>query len=198
MEFYSFSIFMGFLAGIVPGSLFILLVSETLTHGLYAGVRVSFAPVVSDLFVVIASVVAVSMASDITGLIPIVSVIGCAYISYLGYGLLKYRPETVQSIKRLSVFQLLTVNFFNPKVYLFWIAIGAPFMVDHTDSVVDYVLFVVVFYTVVVIVKLGIVFVVMKVRNLLTGKLYLYTMRILGCSLFVIAILFLKHTIGGP
>ena len=55
---------LGMYAAFSPGPLFVLLISQTLKHGYNEGVKVAFAPLITDLPIIIASLLFLSLIAE--------------------------------------------------------------------------------------------------------------------------------------
>jgi len=94
------------------------------------------------------------------------------------------------------------VNALNPHPYLFWFSVGSPTMLKaQTASSLGAAAFVTSFYLCLVGSKIFLAVVVGKSRTFLEGRIYVYTMRVLGVLLFVFALLLFRdglRLIGMP
>jgi len=91
-------------------------------------VKVSLAPLVTDLPIVVASLLAFSCWEPLRELLPMVALAGGAYLGWLGLGCwrassaeLRLSPASPGSLRKA-----LWINWLNPHVYLFWATVGAP------------------------------------------------------------------------
>jgi threonine/homoserine/homoserine lactone efflux protein len=192
--FLGTGVLFGLSGGLTPGPLLTLVVSETLKHGTGAGIRVSMAPLVTDLPIVAAAVLILAQVSNMQPLLGGIALGGTVFLIYLGVESLRFQgaellPETVrpQSLKKGVV-----ANFLNPNPYLFWFSIGAPTVIKagRIDSLAA-VLFVAGFYAVLVGSKLTVAVLVGKSRRFLTSKRYITAIRCLGWVLLGFAAVFL-------
>ena len=71
-------------AGFSPGPMLILIISESLSHGVRAGAKVAFIPLITDIPLLIFSGIFFSKLSNIALLIGFISLIGSAFLFYLG------------------------------------------------------------------------------------------------------------------
>lgn len=128
IEYLFASITLGLYSGLSPGPLLVLVISQTLKHGYKEGIKVSFAPVITDLPIIILSLLFLSVISEYTSVIGLISIIRGAYLGYLAYESFKTN-DIVQNIDLKapkSIKKGITVNLLNPSPYLFWISIGGP------------------------------------------------------------------------
>jgi threonine/homoserine/homoserine lactone efflux protein len=89
------------------------------------------------------------------------------------------------------------VNALNPHPYLFWFSVGAPIMVKaQEENGFGALAFVTSFYVCLVGSKICLALIVGKSRAFLEGRIYVYTMRVLGVLLFVFALLLFRDGLG--
>lgn len=182
---------LGLYAGLSPGPLLILVISQTLQHGYREGVKVALAPVVTDIPIILLSVTFLSIISDFNYVIGFISILGGIYLGYLAYesfvtkGLkMKIGVDEPKSLKKG-----VTVNLLNPGPYIFWITVGGPILINtYNESILSPFLFIIGFYIILIGSKITLAYITGKSRDFLTGKIYLYTMRILGVVLSVFAL----------
>lgn len=87
-----------------------------------------------------------------------------------------------------------TVNFLNPSPYLFWITIGDPIMTNaYNKNLLSPILFLIGFYSLLVGSKIVLAYATGKSRKFLTGKPYIYIMRIFGAILIMFALYFVDQ-----
>ena len=83
--FVTVGILLGLSAGVAPGPLLTLVVSETLSGGVGAGVRVALSPLLSDLPIILFAVFFVSQFSEVQILLGAMSILGGFFVFYMGY-----------------------------------------------------------------------------------------------------------------
>lgn len=110
-----------------------------------------------------------------------------AYESFKTRGL----TENIEAEEPESLKKGITVNFLNPSPYLFWITVGGPIIITaYTGSILAPLMFIIGFYALLVGSKIVLAFATEKSREFITGKPYLYIMRILGIVLVLFALYF--------
>lgn len=186
---------LGLSGGLSPGPLLTLVISESLRHGVKGGIKISMAPLFTDLPIVLATIFILSRLSDIQPVIGAISLLGAAFLAYLGYESLSFKGVDIDLalIKPQSVKKGIVANFLNPSPYLFWFSIGAPIVLKaYKNSLLSAILFVFCFYVFLVGSKIMIAVVVGESRRFLKSSHYVYTIRFLGIILFLFAWLFVK------
>jgi len=191
-------VILGLSAGISPGPLLTVVISQTLRHGVKEGIRVALAPLVTDLPIVILSTFALSRLENFRPLLGLISLVGGLFLFYLAYGSFQTRrfDGGVRDSKPQSLSKGIVVNVLSPHPYLFWISVGAPIVAKvWTDSPMAAILFVLVFYACLVGSKIGLAILAGESRPLLLGRAYGHIMRVLGFLLLIFAFLLFRDGI---
>jgi len=182
----------GLIAGISPGPLLALVVSQTLKHDLKEGVKIAFVPLLSDLPVVAAALFIASRTGDPGPVLGAVSVLGALYLAYLGYENIA-APDIGTDAKAAPPHSLLkgvTANLLSPHVYLFWTLIGIPVVVKAGKvGPAAVALFIAGFYLFIVGTKALLAWGTRKGGAFLNGKAYTRVIQSLGIALIFLALL---------
>ena len=195
ISFLVSGIVFGLVAGISPGPLLALVISETLRHGKKEGMLIAVAPLVTDLPVVFVSLLILSKLSHSHLILGIISFAGALFIGYLAYESITVKPSSlhIKPINPRSLRKGIITNFLSPHPYLFWIAVGAPMVLKaYRANVLSAIFFVGGFYVFLVGSKIATALLIDKSRNILKSRGYLYTIRTFGFILLVIALLFIR------
>lgn len=186
---------LGASAGLSPGPLQALVVSETLRYGRREGLKVAFAPLVTDPPIVAASIFLMARLAGFAPVLGLVSLAGACFLAYLAWENLTTRPESKEEEARLpSLRKAVITNLLSPMPYNFWFFVAAPTTVAAWEEggFVPAAVFVAVFYAVLVGTLLAISVVVARSRSLVTGGGYVLVMRVIGAALLVLAVIFLR------
>jgi threonine/homoserine/homoserine lactone efflux protein len=181
---------LGLSAGFAPGPLLALVISETMEHGVRGGIKVALAPILTDLPIIIVTVFVLAKLSDFQSVLGIISIIGALFILYLGINNLRTKGIELDLDKSSpkSFQKGIIVNALSPYPYLFWLSVGAPITVKAMDqSLLAPVSFIVSFYMLLVGAKIILAILVGKSRTFLRGNRYIFTMRLLGFILILLA-----------
>jgi threonine/homoserine/homoserine lactone efflux protein len=182
---------LGLSAGFAPGPLLTLVISETLQHGVKAGVKVALAPVVTDLPIILLTVFVLAKLSYFHTALGIIAIGGGCFVVYLGYTGLRIKGVTVElhNIKPISLQKGILTNALNPHPYLFWFGVGAPLTLKAMgQSPLAVTAFIGSFYLCLVGSKIGLALVVGRFRSFLTGRTYRAIMRVLGILLIFLGL----------
>ncbi|MCF8143002.1 MAG: LysE family transporter [Deltaproteobacteria bacterium] len=186
---------LGLSAGIAPGPLLALVVSETLRHGMKAGAKVALVPIISDLPIVALTLYILTKLSAFHIILGTISFLGGFVLLYMGYESLVTRGVDL-SFRELnpdSFRKGILVNVLNPHPYLFWVSIGGPSTIKAWDqSAFAAVAFIGSFYLLLVGSKILVAVLVGRYRSFLTGRFYVYTMRVLGLILLAFALVLFR------
>lgn len=180
----------GLSAGLAPGPLLTLVITETLKGGLKAGVRVALAPLITDVPIVLLTLFVISKLTHFDIVLGFISIFGAVFVAYLGYESMCTKEIPVQAgdTDLQSLKKGVVTNFLNPHPYLFWFSVGSPMAVKaYSASVLSAALFVCSFYGLLVGAKIILAVLISTSRSLLLGKAYQYTMKILGMLLLLFA-----------
>ena len=128
---------LGVVEGVKPGPLLTMVIRETLSGGLRAGVRTAAAPIFTDGPLVIVSLLAAGWISTQPTILIAISILGAGYLLKMGLECFTIEPppsdlagiDVSNSFKR----GILT-NLLNPNVYIFWFLIGGPLMASVADE----------------------------------------------------------------
>jgi threonine/homoserine/homoserine lactone efflux protein len=190
------AIVFGLSAGLSPGPLLALTISQSLGHGAREGIKVAFAPFFTDVPIIAASLFALSRFARFGPFLGIVTVAGALFVSWLGVQSMRtstLRPEDSRKVAG-SLREGIVLNFLSPHPYIFWISVGVPFVfrtwpVSHAAGA----LFPVCFLSSLAAAKAAVAIVVGRSRKLLNDRAYALIMRVLGAVLFTFALLLLHN-----
>jgi len=186
---------LGLSAGVAPGPLLALVISETLQHGVKAGVKVALAPVITDLPIIALACVAIAKLSGFHDVLGVLSLAGGLFLVFMGCDTM--RPTQLgpasPAAKPGSLAKGILANVLNPHPYLFWFSVGVPTMVKAFQlSSMAPLAFIGGFYTMLVGSKILLSMVVGKSATFLAGSGYRYTMRLLGLLLWALAVALIR------
>lgn len=213
MEFLITGILLGASAGMAPGPLLALVISETLNAGFKAGIAVALAPIITDAPIVILSI---ALSAGLSGFAPIVggiSLAGALFVVYLGVGHLRSpatsvdpktmgltpdttEPPRVNSFQTKALQKGLLANALSPHPWLFWFTVGGPIMIRALEQgMIPGAEFMAGFYGLLVGSKMLIANLVARSRSLMTGQIHGIVMRILGVFLCGLGALLFRESI---
>jgi threonine/homoserine/homoserine lactone efflux protein len=189
---------LGLTAGLSPGPLLMLLISETIKQNRKAGILVACTPLITDLPIVLISIFVLQAISDYHFILGIISVLGALYLGYLAFEniRLKHFDPDIDELKSKSLKKGIITNFLNPNPYLFWMTIGAPTVLKgYRTGILLSLCFVIGFYIFLVGSKIIIALLVDRSKALIKSSLYVLLIKILGLLLLVFSLVFIKESL---
>ena len=186
----------GLTAGISPGPLLTLVISETLRNNKTEGVKIALAPLITDIPIVLLTIFILSKMTSSDIILGLISILGGIFIAYLGYDSIRSKgiEIDVQNLKPKSIRKGIIVNILSPHPYIFWLMVGAPITVKaYQASPVAAFVFIIAFYVMLIGSKISIAMIVDKSRAVLKNKVFIWTLRILGLVLLIFTIFLNKE-----
>lgn len=188
--FLTTGVILGLSAGITPGPLLALVISETLRHDIKSGIKVALAPIITDVPVILITLLMSSRLSELNYILGGMSFVGGLFVFYLGIESIRSKGTDFELTATPSkAFQKgILTNALSPHPYLFWFTVGAPIITKAMQQDILCVAgFIAAFYTLLVGSKIVIAIISGKSRAFLTGRVYIYIMRGLGLILCIFA-----------
>ncbi len=183
-------ILFGLSAGVAPGPLLTLVITQALSYGITEGIKVAVAPLVTDLPIIIATAILGVRWSASPMPLGLLSLAGSVYICFLAWESLKVKPTRQKARTRApkSIRKGILTNFLNPHPYLFWITIGTPLLHSSWANAPHLaILWLAGFYSMLVGSKIVLSILVGHWQELLQGSTYLWINRCLGMILLFFA-----------
>lgn len=197
LSFFFTGAVLGASAGLSPGPLQTLVVSETLKYDAREGAKVCVAPLITDPPIIIITLLALSRLSDFDPVLGVISTLGGLFLAFLAYeNIRKHHLRADHRVVGLpSLRKAIITNFLSPMPYIFWFFVAAPTVVKafHTRGVVSAALFIVAFYLFLTGMSVVIALVVARTKSLLNRRGYTIAMRVLGLLLLVFSIIFMRN-----
>mgnify|MGYP003777472587 FL=1 len=186
--------FFGLTAGISPGPLLALVISETLKHNRKEGFKIAVAPLITDLPIIFTTYLLFSKFSKYNLILAVISFLGGLYFLYLGIETTKTEPHKyeITAGKINTLRKGIVANFLNPNPYIFWFTAGIPtayraFNISITTAILYFLLF----YIMLTGSKICVAILAEKSRNFLKARVYSTLMKILGAILIFFALMFI-------
>lgn len=186
----------GFTAGISPGPLLGLVISQTLQRGWRAGNMVALAPLCSDFPIVVLALLVISRLPHVA--LGWLGIIGGLFVMYLGIETIRDAWKHVEIVQKADskhtssvLLRATLINVLNPHPYLFWSTVGAPSLIriNASGGISAALAFLAAFYALLVGAKLFIAFVVSRSRNWLQGRTYQRILIVSGVLLLGLGVL---------
>ena len=189
MEYFVTGLILGVTAGISPGPLMAVLISETLKGNIKNGLIISIIPVITDIPLIIFLVIFLKQMQYIDLLTRILSFAGFVVLLYYGIkDLLTDKIEINLDVSKISSFRKgFITNLLNPHPYIFWGLVGVPFMIN--GNIIQMVLFVVSFFTGIVGSKIIIALLTERSKKFVQSRYYLYLIKFSGFVLIIFGLI---------
>ena len=128
LEYLGIGLSLGITAGLSPGPLMALMISETIRGGMTKGIKVSLAPLFTDIPLILAIMFILKHIKELNLLLGVISLIGSSFLFYFGYRDIKTVSVHLHQsqVKSKSFEKGLFTNLLNPHPYIFWFFIGVP------------------------------------------------------------------------
>jgi len=188
--------FLGLSCGLAPGPLLALLLAQTLRHGTREGCKIALAPLVTDAPIILVTLVLAAKLAQLRPLLGGVSLAGAAFVLYLAWDTVRPAQPGNEAPAEppRSWFKGILTNLLSPHPWLFWLTVGAAMLAKAiAQTWLSAVAFLVGFYLLLVGSKVGIAVVAGRSRDLLAGRPYRITMRVLAVLLVFFAVLLVRE-----
>jgi threonine/homoserine/homoserine lactone efflux protein len=196
MNFFIQGLLLGLGLGLAPGPLLALVISASLRGGFSHGLRVALSPLITDLPIIIISLVILQQVND--SAIGFLSFVGAAVLMYFAYeswmgskndpqSLIKTDKDIGSTNKTLA--KAILTNFVNPSAWLFWMTAGGTLLTNAWQkSLVEAFSFVFGFYLLLVGGKVLLALGIGTTRNKIPFWLYKLLIRISALLLLILGI----------
>lgn len=187
---------LGLAAGLSPGPMLVLVLTQTLRHGVKDGCKIALIPLITDPPIIL---IALGLATRLVELRPwlgVVSMAGAVFVLYLAWETSRPLNPGSESAPGQpgSWTKGIVTNLLNPHPWIFWLTVGAAVLAKAlAQSWMVAAAFLFGFYLLLVGAKVAIALLANRSRNLLTGRLYRTTMRALAFLLVFFAVLLFRE-----
>ncbi len=184
MEYLVVGLGLGLAAGIAPGPLHLLVLTSSMQRGFAAGWRVAIAPLLTDLPVVAAGVLAVGAMPD--GVVRAMAFGGGVFVVYLGVDALRWRSddEDFAAGPSTDLRRGFIANILSPHPWLFWLGVGGPLLRSAwQESKMSAALFLVGFYVLLVGTKVVLALVASRGQRFVDAAWYRRLIRLAAVAL---------------
>jgi threonine/homoserine/homoserine lactone efflux protein len=183
----------GLSAGLSPGPLLALVVTQTLRHGPGQGIRVALAPLLTDVPIVVLCTLLVGIVAPAGAALGVIALAGAGVVAWIARETL--RADTPgpaagsQATPARSWTRGAAVNALSPHPWLFWLTVGAPTLLASAAAggPVAASVFLAGFYACLVGAKIAIAVAAGRARGRVLGRGYTWLMRSLAAVLAMFA-----------
>ena len=188
MDAIFFAVSLGLFAGLSPGPLMAVVLTASIERGFRAGLLTAVAPLLTDLPVILLSLVVLRQVPD--GLLAGVTLAGGVFVASIGVKtVLQARrprpPVEDASASSRDVWRGVLVNLLSPHPWLFWFTVGTPFLIQSwAEAPWKSIAFLAVFLGLLVGLKIGVAWAASHGRGFLDAAWYRTVMT--ACGLLLI------------
>lgn len=194
-EFFLSALSFGLASGLKPGPLGVIVIQQTLSRGLPAGVRASLAPLITDGPIIIAALWFLSQFKRIDLFAGVLSLVGGAYLLWLSVKM--FRVHEFSLSEKLgtqdSLGTAVKVNLLNPGPYLFWFTVGGSYLIR--GSTTESIVFVITAIGALIASKVAVAVLAARFFPSLESRGYLITMKLLAGALVWFGLLSIARAI---
>jgi threonine/homoserine/homoserine lactone efflux protein len=194
IEYLTEGTLLGVAAGFSPGPMLVLVISETLRHSIKEGIKVSLAPLITDVPILLISLFILVKLSRVNALLACISLAGGLFILHLGWSSLKLKGVEIPDEESGSLKKGVVTNALNPHPYVFYMTVGGPILLRALNQgSISAIAFFISFLFCLVGSKVFLALVTGRSRSFLKGPVYLWIMRFLGACLIIFSLTLLAE-----
>ena len=182
-EFFFAALSFGLAAGLKPGPLGIIVIQQTLSKGLPAGVRASLAPLVTDGPIIIAALWLLPQFKSVELFAAALGLLGGLYLVWLALKTLRLKEISLAGKlgSQASLLTAIKVNLLNPGPYVFWFTVGGSYILS--GSSLERGIFVATAIGTLIASKMLVALLAARFFSVLEGRGYVLAMRLLAGTL---------------
>lgn len=181
---------LGIIEGIKPGPLLTMVIRESLSKGLRAGMWTAAAPIFTDGPLIIISLFFAGWLATEPSILLAISGIGALFLAIMGlecFTLELPNPDVKEDATGSFQRGILT-NLLNPNVYVFWFLIGGPLMATAAEQEpIAPVIYAIAFLVTIILVKASIAWIFVGGGTWLSPRKYHIAMTICGLAMLAFA-----------
>ena len=183
---------LGIVEGIKPGPLLTMVIRETLSGGLRAGLWTAAAPIFTDGPLVIFSLFAAAWIAENQTLLFLVTVAGAAFLAWMGVQCFYLEPPNVNADTPPPTGPFLRgvfTNLLNPNVYVFWFLIGGPLMASAIqETIIAPIAYAVTFLVTIMLTKAAIAYAVHRAGGSISPVAYRRLLAFCGVAMLLFSV----------
>lgn len=182
---------LGIIEGIKPGPLLAMVIRETLSGDLRAGIRTAAAPIFTDGPLIIISLFAATWFAANSAILALISILGAFFLMKMGLECFTMNPPALETDNydyETSFRRGILTNLLNPNVYVFWFLIGGPLMASAAEKEpLAPIAYAISFLISIILVKTFIAYSLDKSRGNISSKNYKFALTLCGIILLIFA-----------
>ena len=175
---------LGLVEGIKPGPLLTMVIRETLSGGLRAGLWTAAAPIFTDGPLVIFSLFAAAWIATNPSALLVITLLGAIFLAQMGYECFGLEPPNMDEDAPPptgSFLRGIITNLLNPNVYVFWFLIGGPLMASAADEeILAPIAYAITFLVTIMLTKATIAYAIHRASGNISATVYRRLLAICG------------------
>ena len=175
---------LGLVEGIKPGPLLTMVIRETLSGGLRAGLWTAAAPIFTDGPLVIFSLFAAAWIATNPSALLVITLAGAIFLAQMGYECFGLEPPNMDEDApppKGSFLRGIITNLLNPNVYVFWFLIGGPLMASAADEeILAPIAYAITFLVTIMLTKAAIAYAIHRASGNISATVYRRLLSICG------------------
>ena len=191
---------LGIIEGIKPGPLLTMVIRESLSKGLKAGMWTAAAPIFTDGPMIIASLLLAGWMATQPSILFSISLLGALFLTKMGlecFSLEAPDHDNTDIDASGSFKRGIVTNLLNPHVYMFWFLIGGPLMASAAEQEpLAPILYAICFLITIILVKASIAWLFVGGGTWLSPRKYRVAMVICGLAMLGFAASFAYQAYG--
>ena len=191
---------LGIIEGIKPGPLLTMVIRESLSKGLKAGMWTAAAPIFTDGPLIIVSLFLAGWMATQPSVLFSISLLGALFLTKMGlecFTLEAPDPDNTDTDAIGSFKRGVVTNLLNPNVYMFWFLIGGPLMASAAEQEpLAPILYAICFLITIILVKASIAWLFVGGGTWLSPRKYRIAMVICGLAMLGFAGSFVYQAYG--
>ena len=190
---------LGIIEGIKPGPLLTMVIRESLSKGLKAGMWTAAAPIFTDGPLIIGSLFFAGRMATEPSVLLTISALGALFLTKMGLECfsLELPDPGMEGDASGSFKRGVLTNLLNPNVYVFWFLIGGPLMASASEQEpVAPVIYAIAFLLTIILVKASIAWIFVGGGTWLSPRRYRIAMVICGLAMLGFAVSFAFQAYG--
>ena len=191
---------LGIVEGIKPGPLLTMVIRETLSGGIRAGLWTAAAPIFTDGPLVIISLFAAAWIATNPSALLVITLAGAIFLAQMGYECFGLEPPNMDEDAPPptgSFLRGVITNLLNPNVYVFWFLIGGPLMASAADEeILAPVAYAITFLVTIMLTKAAIAYAIHRASGNISAIVYRRLLAICGLVMIGFSLYYAMEAYG--
>ena len=191
---------LGIVEGIKPGPLLTMVIRETLSGGIRAGLWTAAAPIFTDGPLVIFSLFAAAWIATNPSALLVITLAGAIFLAQMGYECFGLEPPNVDEEAPPptgSFLRGIITNLLNPNVYVFWFLIGGPLMASAADEeILAPIAYAITFLVTIMLTKAAIAYAIHRASGNISAIVYRRLLAICGLVMIGFSLYYAMEAYG--